>query len=212
MSKFIEGGSVQGLHVLIDSRIPPDVIEEIIAAEPSVIQLRDKNLPDSEMTVWGRFIKEKVEQGGNNSLLIVNDRLVVAEEIDADGLHVGQSDKPVRLRDRWPSSKIFGVSASTVSEAEAVLKLEPTYFGVGPVFPTQSKNDAHEPIGLNGLKNIREIVGYFPIVAIGGMTLGNAEKVDAEGLAVIGAVTRSPDPRGTIVHFEKVINDRRVRT
>ena len=189
---------IKGLHVLTDrkaveSRSLVEVIEQAIQGGASVIQLRDKTSTDEEMTALG---KEILKLTTGRALFIVNDRVNVALAIGADGVHVGQKDMPAtKVRKLIGPNMILGVSVSTVAQAIKGQGDGADYLGVGPVFPTQTKTDADPPIGLAGLKNIREVVS-IPIIAIGGIKKRNAPQVMqfANGIAVIGAVMSAKDP------------------
>lgn len=128
---------------------------------------------------------------------IVNDHLELAHALNADGVHLGQSDgEPERARRLLGPSAIIGVSVGSVAEATAAEEAGADYVGAGDVFGTGSKADADPPIGLDGL---REIVGAIsiPVVAIGGVTQENAGRAiaaGAAGVAVISAIYDAPDP------------------
>ncbi len=193
---------VRGLHVLTDREM---VAAAVIAGGAAVIQLRDKKASDEEMIELGkqllRLTKGKIP-------LIVDDRVNVALVIGADGVHVGQKDMPAKKVRRLIGRKmILGVSAHTVREAIKAEKDGADYIGVGPVFATQSKKDAESPIGLAGLKKIKDAVS-IPVIAIGGITVENAASVIkyADGLAVISAVLKAPDPKKTTQWLRKIIS------
>jgi len=100
--------------------------------------------------------------------LIVNDRVDVALEIGADGVHVGQQDMDAeRARRLLGPGAIIGLSIETVEQARAAVSLDVDYLGVGPVFATATKMDAAPPLGLEGLAQVRAI-SRRPIVAIAG--------------------------------------------
>lgn len=127
---------------------------------------------------------------------IVNDDPELAEALDADGLHLGQSDL-----DRLPAyagsrERILGISVSTVAEALRAVELGAHYLGVGPVFVSPTKPDAVGPIGLEGLRAVREAVDV-PIAAIGGLDEGNIAEVMAAGadaVCVVSAIAHAADP------------------
>jgi len=127
----------------------------------------------------------------------VNDRLDIALAVDADGVHVGQSDLPASVvRGVMGPGKILGVSVDTVEEAVQAEKDGADYLGVGPVFEARgTKADTGEPLGVDCIVRIR---GHcrLPIVAIGGINAENARKVrdaGADGAAVISAIVSADD-------------------
>lgn len=119
---------------------------------------------------------------------VVNDRLDLALAVDADGIHIGQSDLPLDVVKRlMKPDAIIGVSAGSVAEAVAAEAAGATYLGVGPIFATSTKADAGSPIGLATLREIREAC-TIPIAAIGGITLDNAAEVVAAGADMLCAI------------------------
>jgi thiamine-phosphate pyrophosphorylase len=189
------------LYVITDRTIGRDrPLGEIVAAAirggATMIQLREKNLPARHIAEIGRRLQDITGPAGVP--LIVNDRADVALAIDADGVHVGQEDLPVAdARRIMGPDKIVGASAGTVAEAVQAEADGADYVGVGSVFATGSKPDAHEPIGPDALAPVRAAV-RIPIVAIGGITAANAAEViyaGAHGVAVISAVIGAEDVR-----------------
>ncbi len=127
---------------------------------------------------------------------LVNDSAKLALACDADGVHLGQGDQPVaEARRQLGAGKLLGVSAHTVEQALKAEMQGADYLGVGSIFATHSKDDAH-PAGLETLKKIRKAV-KIPLIAIGGIDAGNCADViaaGADGVAVISAVMDDPQP------------------
>lgn len=201
---------IGNLHVLTDSlavkpRSLMEVIEQVINGGATVIQLRDKTSNDDQMVALGREL-QKLTKG--KIPLIVNDKINVALEIDADGVHVGQSDTPAsKVRKLIGPNMILGVSTSTVEEAKRAEADGADYLGIGPIFPTHTKTDAVPPIGLENLGRIKAATS-IPIIAIGGITHSNAREVMlyADGVAVISAVLRATNPQRATHELSVVIN------
>lgn len=131
--------------------------------------------------------------------LIVNDNIELARLLKADGVHLGQDDEPVaKARAILGANSVVGVSAGSCEEAEDAIANGADYVGVGCVFGTKTKADAGKAIGVEGLREVVRHVGRrIPVVAIGGVTVENAElckKVGADGVAVVSAVMRSEKP------------------
>ena len=128
--------------------------------------------------------------------LIINDAVDLALAINADGVHVGQSDLPVAIVRRLVGpTKIVGLSITDPGQLAAVTR-DVDYLGVGPIFPTPTKADAAPAIGLDGLRQITALA-TLPIVAIGGINLANAASVfaaGAHGVAVVSAFSQAGDP------------------
>ena len=143
-----------------------------------------------------------------NVPLIINDRVDVALAIDAEGVHVGQSDMPCDVtRKLVGPDKIVGVSAATIDEAKKAEKDGADYIGTGAVFPTVTKDDAPK-ITKKDLKEIVDSIN-IPVVAIGGITLDNAhELIDTgiAGLSVVSAIMSSDDPKKSSEKLLSIFN------
>ena len=128
---------------------------------------------------------------------VVNDHVLLAKAVDADGVHVGQDDTPPwQARQVMGPQAIVGVSVSTMAELARTDLSVCDYIGTGPVFPTGTKPDAKPVQGLDCLRNIVDHASV-PVVAIGG--IGPANTMDciahgAVGVAVISCITRAGDP------------------
>jgi len=187
------------LHVLTDrewsrGRDTLSVARAAIEGGATVIQLRDKAAGTRALVEEGLALRELTREQG--ALLIVNDRVDVALAIDADGAHVGQDDLPAALaRALLGPERILGVSAGNLAEAEAAVAAGADYLGVGPIYATRGKADAGPP---TGAALLRELAARYPVplVAIGGITAGNAGeaiRAGASGVAVITAVVAADD-------------------
>ena len=135
---------------------------------------------------------------------IVNDDIELAKAIDADGVHVGQDDAAVAEFASEFEDKIIGLSVGNVDEYQHSDLTHVDYIGVGPMYATQSKDDANAPVGPEMIPTLREYVGNLPIVAIGGIATNNAQdcfKAGADGVSVISAIAQSNDIRGTVANF-----------
>lgn len=172
-------------------------VEAAIKGGVTVVQLREKDISSLDFYNIAVKLKELVHR--YNVPLIINDRLDIALAVDADGLHIGQSDLPVEVARRLLPGKILGYSASTVEEARYGQKNGADYLGVGAVYATGSKADAGNPIGVEMVKKIKQSVA-LPVVGIGGIGLSNIEEVKTagiEGVSIISAILGSPDIEGT---------------
>jgi len=171
-----------------------------------MLQLRMKRASDSDFLDMAKKIRAITLN--TETLFIVNDRLNIAQEVDADGVHLGQDDMPVEeARARWNvPGKIFGLSTHNLGQACAAVLQNPDYIGVGPVFATPTKDIPDPIVGLDGLQEILQAVS-LSAVAIGGITPDNLPDVLAHGaknFAVVRAVTQSPDPRKAIRRLRAV--------
>ncbi len=138
---------------------------------------------------------------------IVNDEVKLALELKADGVHVGQEDMAIEEVITLCKKRLFiGLSVNTLEQALKARHLDAVaYFGVGPIFPTLSKKDAKEVVGVELLKKIRDSGVKKPLIAIGGITTDNASKIQKfSGIAVISAITQAKDKALAI---EKLLNN-----
>jgi thiamine-phosphate pyrophosphorylase len=171
------------------------VVAAAVRGGVSLVQLREKTAPDAAMIAQARALKALLAPLGVP--LIVNDRLEVALAAGADGLHLGQEDiAPAAARTALGPDRILGVSAGDAAEAKIADPGLVDYVGVGPVYPTGSKADAGDAIGLEGLRALRALLAP-PVVAIGGIQAANAAEVMAcgvQGVAVVSAICGAKDP------------------
>lgn len=171
-----------------------DMVLEAVEGGVDVVQLREKNVKAVEYIQIAKKIRVITRKAGVR--FIVNDHTDVGLAVDADGVHLGQDDLPLEIaRKILGPDKIIGVSVRNLSQALEAEEAGADYLGVGPVFPTSSKDDAVSPIGILVLKEICDKV-HIPVVAIGGINSGNAGEVlraGACGVAVISAIFGTDD-------------------
>lgn len=160
-----------------------------------IVQLRDKTADDQTFLRYARECKRICERCG--STFIVNDRLEIALECEADGAHLGQSDMSISdARELAPEGFILGCSVGDVEEALKAEADGADYVALSPVFDTLSKADADPGHGLDMLSKIKDAV-KVPVYAIGGINLANARSVvdaGADAICVISAVVSQEDP------------------
>ncbi|ELY55838.1 thiamine phosphate synthase [Natronolimnohabitans innermongolicus] len=184
------------------------VVEDATAGGVDVVQLREKETETRRRYEVGLELRELTAEAGVD--LIVNDRVDVAQAIDADGVHVGQSDLPVAvIRELLGSDAVIGCSTSTVDEAREAEAAGADYLGVGAVYGTFSKDVADDEDGI-GLERIAAIVDAvsIPVVGIGGITADNAGPVveaGATGVAVISEITAADDPRAATERLAETV-------
>ena len=190
---------LQGVYVLTDPDLRPDRSAEQVAAAAlaggaQIIQLRDKALPTPELVVLARRLRRQVQAGGG--LFIVNDRVDVALASEADGVHLGPDDlSPRDTRRLLGPDRLVGVSTGTLEEARRAAPYA-SYFGVGAIFGTRTKQDAGNPVGIQRIHEIRAAFPHIPVVAIGGINAGNLAAVSEAGanaVAVVSAVVGASD-------------------
>ncbi|MBP3226592.1 MAG: thiamine phosphate synthase [Methanobrevibacter sp.] len=178
-------------------------IEEAINGGVTVVQIREKTA--DTLDFYNLALKVKEITTKYNVPLIINDRVDVALAVDADGVHVGQSDMPCDItRELIGENKILGVSAATIDEAKKAEKDGADYIGTGAVFPTSTKDDAPS-ITKKDLKNIVDSIN-IPVVAIGGINIENAKElknIGISGLSVVSAIMSADNPKKA---SEKLLN------
>ncbi|MEY8278650.1 thiamine phosphate synthase [Blautia marasmi] len=163
----------------------------------TLLQLREKEMPYEDFLREAKDMKALAASYGVP--LMINDNVDLALAVDADGVHVGQSDMEAgSVREKLGRDKIIGVSARTVLEALRAEKAGADYLGVGAVFSTSTKEDA-DVIAWETLKEICQSVS-IPVVAIGGIKKDNVMQLagsGAAGISVISGIYGQPDIRTT---------------
>ena len=183
-----------------------NTIEEAIKGGVTVVQIREKTA--ETLDFYNLALKVKEITTKYNVPLIINDRVDVALAIDADGVHVGQSDMPCDVtRKLIGEDKILGVSAATVDEAIKAEKDGADYIGTGAVFPTATKDDAPS-ITKQDLKDVVDSIS-IPVVAIGGINLENASQLKDTGIAgisVVSAIMSAENPKKASEELLNIFN------
>ena len=179
-------------------------VEAAINGGVTCVQLREKHLNHQLFVQEAKELKELCNQ--NQIPLIINDNVEVMLEVDADGIHVGQSDMQAQdVRKLIGSDKVLGVSVQTVEQAITAQNAGADYLGVGAVFPTGTKDDAIE-VDLATLQDICQHVD-IPIVAIGGINQENLLQLKGsgiDGIAVVSAIMAGED----IIEATKQLKER----
>ncbi|WP_318507702.1 thiamine phosphate synthase [Bacillus sp. T3] len=175
---------------------PAEVLAEAIAGGVTLFQFREKG-------TGARLGLEKLELAKELQQIcrefsvpfLVNDDVDLALLLDADGVHVGQDDESVESVRQRIGNKILGVSAHSTREAELAIAQGADYLGIGPVFPTTTKEDAREAAGYTLIQDLRKAGFTIPIVGIGGINDKNCASVieaGADGVSVISAISNAP--------------------
>ena len=189
----------------LNGRTLKEVVKESLDGGVTFLQLREKTLDQAS------FLEEAIELQDMckeyKVPFIVNDNVEIALKMNADGIHVGQSDMEAgSVRDLIGPDKILGVSAQTVEQALLAEKRGADYLGVGAVFPTGSKDDA-EDVSYETLKAICDAVS-IPVVAIGGITRDNVSKLKGSGIcgvAVISAIYAQRNIKEAAADLKKAV-------
>jgi thiamine-phosphate pyrophosphorylase len=179
--------------------------EAVFAGGCRWFSLREKDLPPDERRA---LLGELVALGHRcGAVVTAHEDIEAVLAVDADGIHLPSGGRPEAARARLPGA-LIGASAHSAGEAAALLRAGADYITVSPVFLTASKPGYGSALGLDGLRRIvAEVQG--PVVALGGITAQNAAlclNAGARGLAVMGEVMRSVDPRAIVAHILGVMN------
>lgn len=180
-------------------------IEEVLRGGVTLLQLREKNLPEEEFLKEAIQVKELCHR--YNVPLIINDNVDVAEKSGADGVHVGIEDAPVgEIRRRMGPDFIIGATAKTVEQAVFAERSGADYLGVGAVYPSPTKKNAIR-ITKEQLLEICSAVS-IPAVAIGGITAENLPPLAGSGIAgaaVVSAVFGAENPETAARQLKEIL-------
>lgn len=170
-----------------------EVLDAVLEAGVTLIQLREKDLDDRGLIELAAAYRERTRQAG--ATLIIDDRVDIALAVDADGVHLGQSDLPLRDARRIAPDLLLGASTHNLEEALAAQQAGASNVNIGPIFTTQTKVLTMEPVGPALIDIIAPHLSV-PFTCMGGIKLDNVEEVLQRGArhpAVVTAVTSAPD-------------------
>ncbi len=192
-SKFVEALATTRLYPITDRRLSglshAEQINLLGDAGAVVVQLREKFLAPREFYEEAQAAMKVARE--RKMTVLINDRVDIAVAVKADGVHLGQGDlSPVAARQLLGSDAIVGFSTHSVEQVREAAKFEVDYLAIGPIFPTSSKINSETPIGLDGLRQVRQVTNQ-PLVAIGGINSQNAAdavQAGADALAVIADI------------------------
>lgn len=179
------------IYPITDTRLTglshAEQVEKLINGGARFIQLREKH---ASPKVFYEDAKAAIEIARLHSVkIIINDRVDIAAALKADGVHLGQDDlPPEKARKILGERALIGFSTHSVKQAVEAVKLPVDYVAIGPAFATQTKENPDETVGIEGVKRVREAIGDFPLVAIGGITAENFREVfkaGADSVAII---------------------------
>jgi thiamine-phosphate pyrophosphorylase len=175
---------------------PARVLQEAIEGGITLFQFREKGTGALTGNAKVELAKKLQQICREHEIpFIINDDIDLAIELNADGVHIGQEDKPVaEVRNKIGHEKVIGVSVHSYDEAMNALEGGADYFGIGPVFPTKTKADAKPSNGTKLIEELRDKGISIPIVGIGGITAENAGSViqaGADGVSVITAISHA---------------------
>lgn len=194
---------------LMSSATIEESVTQAILGGCTLVQLREKDCSSKEFYETALKVREVTTRLGVP--LIVNDRVDIALAVNADGVHVGQTDLPADVVRRIIGpDKVVGVSVGNVFEALAAVEAGADYLGVGALYATGTKTDA----GITGLDELQHIraATQLPIVAIGGInkeTIPHFQGIGIDGLAVVSAIVAQPDVARAAQELKALFLERR---
>ena len=201
-----------GLYFITDRNLTKSsIIEDVKAAIKGgvkILQYREKWLSTKEMFIEARKIRDICRENG--VLFLVNDRIDIVLGVDADGVHLGQEDLPCNIARRLLGNKIIGVTVHNIEEAIKAEEDGADYVSLSPIFPTTTKEDAGDPVGIELIKKLKSSV-RIPVIAIGGINKNNLVdviKAGADGVAAISAIIPK-DVEQEVKEFVNIINSLR---
>lgn len=183
----------------------PAAVEEAVKAGVDIVQMREVSLPDRALLDRARLLRELTAR--HQVPLIINDRPDIAILSLADGVHLGQSDLPLReVRSLVGEEKILGVSTHSVEQARKAFTEGADYIGAGPIFETRTKN-AGPLLGPRGLEEVLSAIS-LPVFAIGGIREDNVQEILAGAgsrVALSSAILSSDDVPGTVRRLRELL-------
>ncbi len=171
-----------------------DIVRQALVGGVTLIQLREKDLPLSDMLELAREVRALTKPYG--CLLIINDRIDVALAVGADGVHLGLADLPIEAARAISADLIIGASSHTIAEAEAAEAAGASYVNIGPIYPTETKIWTEEFLGVEGLVRMAPHVS-IPFTIMGGIKRNHIPELCSAGartLALVTAVTAASNP------------------
>ncbi len=204
-----------GLYLVTDRSLSMErsleyIVMEAVKGGVTMVQLREKDTPTGEFIALAQRLKKVLSP--LKIPLIINDRVDVALAVDADGVHIGQSDMPYEMvRKQLGYRKIIGLSVENIDDLLMANELDVDYVGISPVFATTTKTDTATPFGINGLKEAVRL-SLHPTVAIGGMNKSTAKDVmltGCNGIAVVSAISMAESPAQATTELKSIVDSYR---
>ena len=190
------------------------VVREAVSGGVTMVQIREKHGDVRAFIQRAQTVKAILQQAyaatGRHIPLIINDRVDVALAVDADGVHLGQTDMPVALaRQLLGKDKLIGLSIETEQQLLDCASLPIDYIGLSAIFATATKTNLVTHWGIKGLQHAAAICP-FPIVAIGGINHANLIEVmaaGADGVAIVSAISHADDPCQAAIAITSLLNN-----
>lgn len=195
-----------------------DQIRQAVEGGCKWVQLRMKNAPREEIIAVAKEAKEICKE--HECILVIDDHVDIAKELELDGVHLGKNDMPLtEAREFLGEEFIIGATANTFEDIEAIRHLDIDYIGLGPFRFTTTKEKLSPILGIDGYRDIiarkKAVDINLPVVAIGGITYDDIEEVmeaGVDGIAVSGSLINADDMKAEtskmIELLEKIVEKR----
>ncbi|MFC1808337.1 thiamine phosphate synthase [Candidatus Omnitrophota bacterium] len=186
-----------------------EVVETALSGGVDVVQMREKDLGGDDILSLGEKLAALCRQ--KNATFIINDDPLLAREVGADGVHLGQEDLlryPLDKTRDIIGNKIIGVSTHSFDQFNLANKSNVDYIAYGPIFPTKTKDYF---IGTDDIEGIVKIAAK-PVVFIGGIDLENIDQILDRGgknIAVIRAISQAKDIRDKVERLKGIISEKK---
>jgi len=188
------------------------IVEEAVKGGCTMVQLREKDCCTMDFVKIAQDLKQILEP--YNVPLIINDRVDVALAVDADGIHIGQSDMPYEIaRKLLGNDKIIGISVENIDEVRKANAIDVDYIGVSPVFSTPTKTNTKTPFLLEGAR-LAAAISKHPAVGIGGMNHTTAKDVihsGLDGIAVVSDIVAAESPKESAETLLEIVKNAKGR-
>jgi len=203
------------LYLVTDSALAkgrplPDVVRAAVDGGVTCVQVREKGFTSRAYVERLLSVRPLLRERGIP--LFVNDRVDVALAVEADGVHLGQTDLPLSMARGVAAGRLLiGVSCESVQDGVDAERGGADYVSVSPVFATPTKTDTASALGLDGVRAVRRAV-RVPVVAIGGINATNAADViraGADGICVVSAIVSALDPRAAAASLRGIVEGAR---
>ena len=172
------------------------VVEEALRGGVRAVQLRDKGVSTKDLYETAQELRRLTSRYG--AKLFINDRADVALAVDADGVHIGSTSLPLyKVRRLLGERKLIGVSCHNQTQAITAQEMGADFITFGPVYHTPSKAEYGEPVGVEKLDKVAQML-QIPVFALGGVNLDNCSDAvsgGVRGIALISAILSAPEPR-----------------
>ena len=185
-----------------------DIVADIASGGAKIVQIREKNLPDS--TVFDLVKKCRIITDKFNMLLIVDDRLDIAMAAGADGVHLGQDDFPLSEARKLAPEMLFGISTHNAEEISAALAGNCGYLNIGPMFPTSTKSVACGALGLERIGELKKQV-TCPFSVMGGIKEHHLPLLVSKGfkhIAMVTEITRAADVKAKVERLREIMSEK----